>query len=227
MKKYFSSIGIVLIFILNIAFANFTLAETAPATEPVQNLGQDCSSAEKDNDYCTVVNANKGGLKTVFNTIRNTYKKKTNAYFNSKLSTLSGTSFQDDKKRAKTENDTELLLIYNESQLELMKYLAAIHTLELKAPGSTPIDENDTDINAAALRAAQFPQQLAQEEDLVQRALRVTLASYAEMRTFYALHKELEALISELQKLQDSWINLVKQVVRMPAKFINAAKNFN
>ncbi|MBI5414493.1 hypothetical protein HZA38_03175 [Candidatus Peregrinibacteria bacterium] len=175
---------------------------------------------QNPNPYCDTV-LEEPDHEKAFEEIRTKYHEDTNTFLNEHISKIEGTTFRCDAKREFTALETSFEEIYFERKIELYKYTAALRRL-FEFP-EAPSGNTFTEV----LNSAQyFSERIDREIDISEKVLRIAVQSYAEMRLYYPLHKELECLAYDLQKLRDSWEFFGEQISRMPAKFINASAQF-
>ncbi len=180
---------------------------------------EDYEKQDENNEYCDTVQK-KGSVESRFENIRTAYHSEANSAFNALFTKLAKTSFQTDQNRDRTAEQTEFAGVYVSRQLELKAYTSALETLKK----SNQLCANSSDLVEEALKCAYgLKEQITFEQITAEKALRITLSSYAEMRLLYPLHAEFENLISETKDLRDMWEKFITQIARMPAKFINAA----
>ncbi len=176
-----------------------------------------------ENTYCDTAFDEDYDVVEKFRLIKDEYHQDTNKFLNKNLAKISGTTFTCDQKRDKTAIDTNIVNYYYEREFELYKYKAAIFTLADMAKNDIPQSGEPIENQTALKMTLKRSEMILREAMIAEKALKISLASYKEMRVMYPLHKELECLIIDLHDLRAAWELLVDQIARMPAKFINAA----
>lgn len=186
-----------------------------------------------DNEYFQKYQSYKekfnGNFLDAFDALKKEYHSDMNDRFNEAIADTSFSVYVGKKVDIKactpvhySKGNTSLVEFQTQMRQELRKYECALSAIQGDA--SISAEGISFEKGIGSLQAQEYV--VLDEISKSKATLNFALQNYAEMRQWYPVHRDLECLISQMEKYRNALRGFVDRVVVMPAKYYNYSSRY-